>query len=86
MQAMRSGCSAREAGAKGEAVNDDVIVYAHPDGRSYVGLIGERWYKWPAEQHGWVLRQGCPASLAEQCEELPPRLGDMALRLSGAQL
>lgn len=64
-------------------MNDDVIVYAHPDGRSYVAIIGEDWYRWPAVGLGWQQRARCPASLAEECSELPPRLAHLALMMSG---
>lgn len=67
-------------------IAEDVIVYAHPNGTDYVALIGEQWRRWPAMQNGWLVRQGCPATLADQCEELPPKLGDLALRLSGVSL
>lgn len=66
-------------------INDDVIVYAHPNGTDYVALINEQWRRWPAVEHGWLSRQGCPPSLAEQCSELEPRLADLALRLSGVR-
>ena len=64
-------------------INDDVIVYAHPDGTTYVAIIGDDWYRWPAVANGWAQRVRCPASLAEECEELPPRLAHLALMLSG---
>lgn len=64
-------------------INEDVVVYAHSNGIDYVALIGERWVKWPAMQDGWLSRQGCPATLADQCDEVPPKLADLALRLSG---
>lgn len=64
-------------------ITDDVIVYAAPGGKDYVAIIGERWFRWPAVSQGWLSRQGCPAGLVEQCEELSPKLGDLALRLSG---
>lgn len=64
-------------------IHEDVIVWLHPNGSDYVALIGEQWRRWPAAARGWKERQGCPASLVDQCEELEPRLGDLALRLSG---
>ena len=65
-------------------INDDVIVYAHPDGVTYVAIIGEDWFRWPAAADGWRLRVRCPASLAEDCEELSPRLAHLALQLQSA--
>lgn len=62
----------------------DILVYADPDGVSYVGLVDERWFKWPAEAHGWARRRACAPSVAEDCWELEPRLAALALRLSGA--
>jgi hypothetical protein len=64
-------------------IHEDVIVYLHPDGYHYVALIGEQWRKWPAVAHGWLSRQGCPATLVDSCHELEPKLADLALRLSG---
>lgn len=63
----------------------DVVVFADPDGKHYVACFGEdrRWYRWPAERHGWRSRTSCSESLAEQCEELPPTLARLALVLSG---
>jgi hypothetical protein len=63
--------------------HEDVIVYAHPNGADYVALIGDQWYRWPADHDGWRARVGCPASTADLCWELPPKLADLALRLSG---
>jgi hypothetical protein len=67
-------------------INDDVIVYRTLDGKDCVGLFGERWFKWPAVQHGWQSRQGCPTKLAEVCEELDPKHASLALRLSGVEI
>lgn len=64
-------------------ITEDVIVYLHPNRKDYVALIGEQWRRWPAVEDGWLSKQGCPAALADQCEELDPRLGSLALRLSG---
>jgi hypothetical protein len=67
----------------GEDLREDIIVYAHPDGHDYVALIGERWQRWPAVADGWLARTGCSAALADDCEELEPKLAALALRLSG---
>jgi hypothetical protein len=64
-------------------LTEDVVVYADPDGRHYVALVGEQWLRWPAEANGWRERQGCPASYAEQCRELEYPHDMLALRLSG---
>ncbi|HYW24195.1 MAG TPA: hypothetical protein VE953_08515 [Terriglobales bacterium] len=62
----------------------DPVVYLHPNGRDYVALLGEDdWQQWPAEQGGWQRRAACPATVADACEELEPRLASLALRLSG---
>jgi hypothetical protein len=71
----------------------DVLVYAHPDGDTYVARIDGAWLRWPAEHHGWARRERCPESLADPtlrsggtaCWELEPRLGALALRLSGVE-
>lgn len=68
-------------------IYEDVIVYAHPDGKTYVGNFGEGgWLIWPAVKDGWKSRQGCPASVADSCEELDPKLAQLSLRLSGVTL
>lgn len=67
----------------------EVIVYADPDGRHYVARFGDdeaEWLRWPAEAHGWRQRQGCSSTLADDCEELDTKHGDLALRLSGVTL
>jgi hypothetical protein len=65
-------------------ITGDVIVYADPDGVHYVANFSELgWQRWPAQQDGWLSKRGCAATTADQCEELPPRLADLALRLSG---
>lgn len=64
----------------------EVVVYLHPNGKDYVALIGEQWRKWPAVEDGWLSRQGCPATLVDQCEELAPKLANLALLLSGVKL
>lgn len=68
-------------------MTEDVIVWAHPDGKTYVANFTEGgWKRWPAVEGGWRMRQGCPPSLADSCEELSPRLGRIALQLSGVTL
>lgn len=64
-------------------MNDDVIVFADPDGVHYVAQIGERWYRWPAVFDGWGKRAGMSTKIHESCYELEPKLGELALRLSG---
>jgi hypothetical protein len=65
-------------------VTEDCIVYTHPDGETYVAIIGEQWWRWPAEEHGWQRRLACTEAMAAACWELSPRLARLALRLSGA--
>lgn len=68
-------------------ITEDVIVYAHPNGTDYVANFEEHgWRQWPAVEDGWLSRRGCPATTADKCEELPPKLADLALRLSGVTL
>lgn len=73
-------------------IHADVIVFAHPDGATYVAILGDDgdWFRWPAVANGWAQRVRLtaahgPASLAEECEELPPRLAHLALMLSGVE-
>lgn len=68
-------------------MNEDIVVYAHPDGTTYVANFEEHgWKRWPAVADGWLSKQGCPATLVDQCEELDTKHGDLALRLSGVSL
>jgi hypothetical protein len=68
----------------GAVIHEDVIVYAAPGGINYVANFENLgWQRWPAVAHGWLSRQGCPAALVDSCHELEPKLGDLALRLSG---
>jgi hypothetical protein len=64
----------------------DIVVYADPDGRQYVAMDDDGdWWIWPAVADGWRSRRGCPVDYAAGCEELPAKLADLALRLSGAR-
>jgi hypothetical protein len=60
-----------------------IVVYADPDGDTYVARIDGAWLRWPAEHQGWARRERCSESLADACWELEPRLGALALLLSG---
>jgi hypothetical protein len=65
-------------------IHEDIVVFAHPDGTHYIANFEELdWQRWPAVAHGWLSRQGCPSTLVDSCHELEPKLGDLALRLSG---
>lgn len=65
-------------------ITEDIIVYAHPNGRDYVANFEEHgWVTWPAAEDGWLSKRGCSATTVDQCEELSPKLGSLALRLSG---
>lgn len=66
-------------------LTDDVVVYADPDGCSYVACVGEQWFRWPAERNGWGARQPVPESYAERCDELAYPHSMLALRLSGVE-
>jgi hypothetical protein len=63
----------------------DILVYADPDGRHYVALIGEDWFRWPAKEGGWQRRERSSDTAAERCEELPLFNAWLALRLSGVR-
>jgi hypothetical protein len=63
--------------------NPPDVVYAHQDGVTYVAGFEDDWWRWPAVQHGWRSRVRCSEATADSAEELPPRLADLALRLSG---
>ena len=64
------------------------VVFTDPDGLHYVALFVDddepRWLRWPAVAHGWLAREGCSATLADDCEELDAWHARLALRLSGA--
>lgn len=66
-------------------LTEDIVVYADPDGKSYVACVGERWVRWPAEAGGWLSRQPCAPSYAERCTELEYPFSMLALRLSGVE-
>jgi hypothetical protein len=59
------------------------VVYAHPDGLTYVAHFEDSWYRWPAVRQGWAARRHGTEEVADHAEELPPALGRLALRLSG---
>ena len=62
-------------------------VYADRDGAHYVAFFEHGgWLRWPAVEGGWAERRPCAANAADGCDELPARLADLALRLSGVPL
>ena len=65
----------------------DIVVFNHETGKTYVACIDDTWWEWPAEADGWAERKQIPApseqAQAWSLDELPPRLADLALRLSG---
>jgi hypothetical protein len=68
-------------------ITQDVIVYLHPDGVHYVANFTEGgWFQWPACEDGWLSKRPCSATTVDRCEELEPKLGSLALRLSGVKL
>lgn len=64
---------------------NDIIVYAHRDGKDYVGLFGRDWWRWPAERDGWRSRTRYTPRDDEDLDELSGRLAYLALRLSGVE-
>lgn len=65
-------------------MNGDTVIYFHRDHTSYVGLVGDRWLKWPARHNGWLGRVAVSESEAEGAEEIAePKLTRLALVLSG---
>ena len=64
-------------------IHQDIVVYLHPDGSTYVARFEDAWYRWPAERNGWQQRVRCSEGLADACSELEPRRSTLALRLSG---
>jgi hypothetical protein len=64
-------------------MHDDTVIYAHPDGETYVGCVDGQWLRWPAERQGWQRRERCSEATADACWELEPRLAALALLLSG---
>ena len=62
------------------------MVYAHPNGVDYVANFEQHgWLQWPAIEDGWILRRRCSATIADTSYELPLRLADLAVRLSGVR-
>lgn len=59
-------------------------VFASRDGRDYAMNRDGLWFRWPAVKDGWRSRRECPATDAAEFDEMPPRLGKLALLLSGA--
>jgi hypothetical protein len=68
-------------------ITDDILVLADPDGKHYVGLVGDsgQWFKWPAEAHGWRARTRVEPSYAERCREVEHPFSMLAVRLSGVE-
>jgi hypothetical protein len=73
-------------------LTDDSMVFAHPDGVTYVAHIHSAtlgtsyWYRWPAEAGGWTLRVRCSATLHEECWEYDAFHAALALSLSGVDV
>ena len=66
-------------------IPDGMRLYNDPDGVHYVGLVGSRWYRWPAERDGWKRRAPCdPPELAGSFP-LDARLAKLAAQLSGVR-
>ena len=64
-------------------MTESVVVFAHPNGADYVALVdGVGWVRWPAERNGWARRERC-APAESDWDELPERLSQLALRLTG---
>lgn len=64
----------------------DDLVYLVPGGKDYAANFEEHgWQRWPACNNGWAERQRCREPDEEERVELPPRLAQLALRLSGVQ-
>lgn len=62
------------------------VVYLHPNGRDYLAVDADgAWWRWPAERGGWSYRQRHEPPDDESFTELPSRLADLALRLSGVR-
>jgi uncharacterized protein YbdZ (MbtH family) len=67
-------------------MHGDVIVFVHPDGKTYVAVDDDgQWLRWPAEAGGWARRVACREPGEDACWELEPRLAQLALRLSGVR-
>jgi hypothetical protein len=62
----------------------DVVVYACRDGTHYLANVDGAYVRWPARADGWRARHSASEDDADPERELPPRLADLALRLSGA--
>lgn len=68
-------------------MHDDYVIYSHPAFKGqYVAAFGSAWWRWPAKAHGWTERHQLPHEPNQDImEELPPRLGRLALLLSGVE-
>jgi hypothetical protein len=64
----------------------DVVVWADPDGKHYVGCVEDgSYWRWPAEAHGWRSRTRSSAEYAEGCVEMEAPFSGLAVRLSGVE-
>lgn len=65
-------------------MHENVIVYGVPHKHEYIARFDERgWVTWPAKTGGWKERKPGKESDVDPRHELEPRLGHLALRLSG---
>lgn len=62
----------------------DVIVYGVAHKYQYIARFDDLgWVSWPATEDGWAKRRTGKEGDVDTSRELPPKLGGLALRLSG---
>lgn len=62
----------------------DVVVYGVPHKHEYIARFDELgWVTWPATEDGWSERRSGKEADVDPRYELEPKLGALALRLSG---
>lgn len=62
----------------------DIVIYCDRDGRQYIGCLDGDWFRWAAQQGGWLDRKALKAEPdVAGLVELDSQHADLALKLSG---
>jgi len=62
--------------------DNGILLFDGPD-LTYVGLVDGRWWRWPAEKHGWRKRQPCSEHDSYGRPQFDERKASLGWRLSG---